>query len=373
MVTEKRLKTLKGLRVKKRFKGSRILGFQGLLLLTLLTVQPFNSLTVPSVYAQAPFYQGKTIKIVVGSTPGGFYDRWARLLARYMPKYIPGNPEVIVQNMPGAASVIATNYAYNVAKPDGLTIVMPLNSIYIDQLAGRKEVQFDLGKFHWIGSPAQESVILYMRADAPYRSIADIIKAKEPPKCGSTGTSSSDYIMARLLEETIGAKFNSVLGYPGGSEIDLAVEKGEVVCRTHSISAHFGREPFNSWHKKGFDRHLVQSSRGRDERAPEAPTIFELFDQYKTPEVARRVAQVLLGAGEFGRPILITPGTPPERVKILREALAKALIDPELLAETKKGRMDVEPVSGEELQNLAKEILNQPPEVMERAKKILGN
>jgi tripartite-type tricarboxylate transporter receptor subunit TctC len=108
---------------------------------------------VPAANAQAqPFYQGKTIRIVVGFTPGGFYDRWARLLARYMPKYIPGNPEMIVQNMPGASSVIAANYVYNVAKGDGLTLLVPINSLYLDQLVERKEVQFDVRKFEWIGT-----------------------------------------------------------------------------------------------------------------------------------------------------------------------------------------------------------------------------
>src|SRR5262245_51933329 len=118
--------------------------------------------------AQEPFYKGKIIRIMVGTTSGGFYDRWARLLAKYMSKHIPGQPEIVAQNMPGAGSVIATNHVFSVAKPDGLTVAMPLNSIYVDQLAGRKEVQFDLRKFHWIGSPAVESVIFYMRADTPF-------------------------------------------------------------------------------------------------------------------------------------------------------------------------------------------------------------
>src|SRR5512145_2718301 len=130
------------------------------------------------------FYKGKTIRIIVGSTAGGFYDRWGRLFAKYMGKYIPGQPEIVVQNMPGAGSVIAANHVYNVGKPDGLTLVMPLNGVYLDQFVGRKEVQFDMRKFHWIGSPAVESVIMYMRTDTPFRSIADIIKAKEAPKCG---------------------------------------------------------------------------------------------------------------------------------------------------------------------------------------------
>ncbi|MBI4487989.1 MAG: hypothetical protein HY694_02800, partial [Deltaproteobacteria bacterium] len=276
-------------------------------------------------------------------------------------------------NMPGAGSLVATNYVYSVAKPDGLTVGMFQYNIYMDQLVGRKEVQFDVRKFGWIGSPVGEAVLLYMRADAAYRSIRDIVKAKEPPKCGSSGTAGSDYILAKMLEESIGAKFNTVLGYPGGSEIDLAVEKGEVVCRAHNISAHFGREPFNSWHKKDFDRHIVQTGRKRDSRLADTPTIYELFDEYKTPDLSRRVAQVMLVGGEFGRPMLATPGTPPERTKILREAYAKALKDPELLAEAKKGKMEVDPSTGEELEELVKKVMDQPKEVIERVRKLLGN
>lgn len=326
------------------------------------------------VRAQAePFYRGKTIRIMIGSTPGGFYDRWARLFARYMPKYIPGQPEIVAQNMPGAGSVIATNHVFNVGKPDGLTLAMPLNSVYVDQLVGRKEVQFDLRKFHWIGSPAVESVIMYMRSDTPFRTVADIIKAKEAPKCGSTGTASSDYILSKVLEETVNAKFNTVQGYPGGSEIDLAVEKGEVVCRAHSTSAHFGREPFDTWHKKNFDRHIIQTAKKRDSRAADVPTLEEIFDQHKVPANSRRFAQVVLAAGDFGRPILVTPGTPPDRVKILRDALVKTLNDPEVIAEAKKGRMDIDPTSGEELESLVKEIFDSPPDVLDRVKKMLAN
>jgi tripartite-type tricarboxylate transporter receptor subunit TctC len=124
----------------------------------------------PEAGAQADqFYKGKTIRIMVGSTAGGFYDRWGRLFGKYMSKYIPGQPEIIVQNVTGAGSVIVTNQVYNVAKPDGLTLVMPLNGVYIDQFVGRKEVQFDMRKFRFIGSPVTESIIFYMRADAPSR------------------------------------------------------------------------------------------------------------------------------------------------------------------------------------------------------------
>lgn len=320
-----------------------------------------------------PYYQGKTIRIIVGFTAGGLSDRWARMFSRTMPKYIPGKPEMVVQNMPGASSVIASNYVYSVAKPDGLTVGIPNSSLYLTQLVGRKEVKFDVRKFAWIGTQEKWTQMLYIRADAPYKNMADIINAKEAPKCGSSGYASSGYILPKVLEETIGAKFNVVIGYSGGKEIDLAVERGEVVCRGHDIASHFGREPFNTWHGKKYDRHLVQDARERDPRLPEAPTIWELMSEFKTPEVSRRVAEAILSANDFGRAMMAPPGTPAELVKILRSAYADALRDVELLAEAKKGNMDVDYTSGEQLQVLAKEVMNQPPEVVERVKKVLGN
>jgi tripartite-type tricarboxylate transporter receptor subunit TctC len=326
------------------------------------------------LYAQSPFYQGKQIKAVVGFTASGFYDRWARLLSRFMPKHIPGNPEMIVQNMPGAGSVVATNFVYTVAKPDGLTIGFPSSAIYLDQLIGRAEAKFDIRKFSWIGSPVQEPVIFYIRADSPYKSVSDIRNAKEPPKCGATGTVSTDFILARLLEDTMPPlKIDTVLGYPGGAEIDLAVEKGEVICRGMTASPFHGREPFITWQKKNFVRVLLFTGDKRDERMPNVPTLEEIFDKEKVPEPSRRVADVILAAEKFGRPIIAGPGTPPDRVNILRQAFNQAMKDPELLAEAKKGRMDVDPTTGEVLEKLATRVLDQPPEVLARVKKILSN
>lgn len=332
-----------------------------------LTFQLVNGIA----HAQtAPFYQGKTIRLIEGFGTGGASDRWVRLIARYMRKYIPGNPEMIAQSMPGASGVIASNYVYNVAKPDGLTVVMALSFLYLDQLVGREEIKFDVRKFQWIGTQEKYNAMLYMRADAPFKSVGDIIKAKEPPKCGGSGTISG--VLNNLLEETLGAKFNMVLGYRDGPETDLGVERREVVCRSMDLVSHFVREPFLTWHKTGFDRHLVQSPRKRDPRAPDTPTIWELMDEYKTPEVSRRVALTMLVSGELGRPMMAPPGTPAERVKILREAYTKAMRDPDLMAEAKKGRMDMDPSTGEELQALINEVMNQPAEVVERVKKILG-
>ena len=343
------------------------ISYLAFLTLFLLTLDPGRS-------AQAQgegFYNGKTVRIIVGFTPGGFYDRWARLLSRYMPKYIPGNPNFLVQNMPGASSVIAANYVYNLAKSDGLTLLVPINSLYLDQVVGRKEVKFDVRRFDFIGTQEKAPTMLYFRADSPFKTLADIIQAKEAPKCGSTGTASTGYLIARLLDEAFKAKINTVTGYQGGSEIDVAVERGEIVCRGMDIPPHFGREPFDSWHKRGFDRHILQGGPKRDPRMPETPTLFELMDQYNSPDVMRRVTRIVLASGEFGRPMLAGPGTPPERLKLLRESYANAMRDPGLIEEAKKGQMDMEYTSGEDLQSMMKDLMNQPRDVMDRVKKIL--
>lgn len=321
---------------------------------------------------QEPFYQGKTIKVVVGFTSGGFYDRWSRLLARFVPKYLPGAPEMIVQNMPGAGGLIAANHVYNVAQPDGLTVGMTSYGMYLDQMVGRKEVQYDVRKFHWIGSPEKSDVLMYMRSDAPYKSIEDIRTASTPPKCGSTGTAGTDYILARLLEDTLNAKIDTVLGYPGGSEIDLAVEKGEVQCRGLTAAPFFGREPFISWRKRNFVNVLLYGGLKRDPRIPDTPTIYEIFDKLNTPEESRRVADVILRGGDFGRPWVMPPATPPEVVKTMRAAYAKAMTDSALLDEAKQTKLDVEYVPGEELQKLAEKMMSQPPGVVQRVKTLLG-
>ena len=326
----------------------------------------------PNLQAQTPFYQGKTIRIVVGYLSGDGYDISARMFARHMPKHIPGNPNVIVQNMPGAGSRIAANYLFSVAKPDGLTLGAIGPALYFDQLLGSKEVQFDWAKFTWLGTPEQTEFLLFMRADTPYKTIEDIRNAKEPPKCAATGTGSSGHYMPKLFGEALGLKFNVVVGYPGGAEQDLAVERGEVHCRSLTISTFYGREPFLSWMKKGFVRVLIQTSRKRDKRAPDVPTIYELMDQYKTPEPIRRLALVILAPAAFGRPLIAPPGVPPDRLKILREAWRESLKEPDLLEEMKKRRWILDPLSGEELQSLAHEVMSQPPEIIERMKKILG-
>jgi len=320
--------------MEKLFKSSRVQRFNVFAFWFFSVLELLNPLNLERASAQTPFYQGKSVTVVVGSAPGGLYDLWGRLLARTMGKYMPGNPNMLVQNMPGAGSIVAANYLYGVAKPDGLTIGMFQTHLYLMQMVGQSEVKFDVRRFNWLGSQEKGQMMLYMRADAPYKSIDDVIKAKEPPKCGGSGTADQTALLTRLLEETVGARVTRVLGYKGGSEVDLAMERGEVICRATRITVHFSREPFLTWDKKGFDRHLAQAGTKRDARLPDVPA---------------------------------------ERIKILREAYARALKDPDLIAEVTKSRLDMEPSSGEEIQNLFKDLMDQPREVIERVKSLEEN
>jgi tripartite-type tricarboxylate transporter receptor subunit TctC len=327
-----------------------------------------------AVLAQADFYKGKTITVYIGTTPGALYDQWGRLLAQHMGKHIPGKPELIVQNMPGAGHMIAANYVYNRTKPDGLSLIGSIvPTLYFDQLVGRKEAQYDWAKFVWIGSPVQGESQMYMRADTPYKTIEDVRNAKEPPRCGAQGTSDSAYYLPKLFEETIGTKFNLVQGYPGGPEIDLAVERGEIHCRAFTIEAFMSREPYHTWCKKGFVRNIIQTGKKRDAKLPETPTLWELMDRHKTPEGSRRLATLMLASGMLGRPMMGTPGIPADRVKILRDAFNATVKDTEFLADIDKRQFDLDPVPGEELERIVKEVMSQPPDVVARMKKLLGN
>jgi tripartite-type tricarboxylate transporter receptor subunit TctC len=329
-------------------------------------------LNITAVQAQTPYFQGKTIRIVTGYPAGDVNDLWPRLIARHMGKYMAGNPSFIVQNMPGASSMIAANYVYGVAKPDGLTLGWIGPTLYFDQMVGRKEVKYDWAKYNFIGSPSPSEHHLYMRSDSPYKTIEDVRKASEPPKCGSGGAAGTGYFFPKLLEDTVGAKFNIVLGYQGGGPIDLAVEKGEIHCRAMTIESFMAREPFHTWRKNNFVRSLAQSGRKRDARLTDTPTIYELMDQYKASEQSRRVATVILAGGVFGRPLVGPAGISPDVVNTLRAGMASALKDPELKVEAEKRNYELDPVGGDEMQRLAKEVMSQPPAVLERMKKVLG-
>ena len=319
------------------------------------------------------FFKGKTVRLVIGNSTGGAMDDWGRFVAQHLGRHIPGNPEVLVQNMPGAGAIVAANYIYNIAKPDGLTLGLVNPANYTDQLLGAKEVKFDWPKFSWIGSPERIDQVLFIRTDVPYKTLDEMRNAKDPPRCAALARAGLGYLLPRLFEEALGVKLNMVLGYGGGGEMNLAIEKGEVHCRAGTVSAYVGREPTRTWIKNGVVRAITQSGTKRYPKLPDVPTLYELMDAHKTPDATKRVARVLLSSGDHGRPFIAPPAMPADRVKVLRDAFNKAMTDPALIADAQKRKWDLDPLTGEELEATAKEIMVQPPEVIERMKKLLEN
>ncbi len=310
--------------------------------------------------AQAQYYAGKTITIVVGYKPGGGYDRTARILARHLPDHIPGKPSIIVQNMPGANSLIAANHVYNVAKPDGLTIGTFNRNLPIAQLLKVDGVKFDMTKFAWIGSAASESTILAIRSDLPYKTIEDLKKAKEPVVIGATGPGANTYDFPLLLKEMLGLNLKVVSGYSSSADIMLAIERKEVDGRAGSFSS---IRPF-------IDRNLVHAVIRA--RAAE-PGIEKLpVDETLAPNARAKAIMALRSAPEvIGRPYVMPPKTPPELLQAMQAAFAKAIKDPELVAESKKAKAELEFVSGKEAIEVMKEVLDQPEDVVKEFSKYI--
>ena len=235
-----------------------------------------------------------------------------------------------------------------------------------------KEVKFDWAKFAWIGSPERTVRIIYGRADTPYKNLEDIRNAPEQPRCGATAFGTVGHYFPRLIEEVAGVKFSIVTGYPGAAEIDLAMQKGEVQCRAGSLEGYFGSEPTRSLVEERL--HAGVGARQPEARSAlaDVPTVNEILDKRKASDVTRRLAVVLMSPDSIGRPLIAPPGVPADRVAMLRDALMKALNDPEFKAEAQKRNWEVEPVTGQELEAIAKKVIVQPPDVVERMKKILA-
>lgn len=305
------------------------------------------------LHAQQPAYAGKTVTIIVGYAPGGGYDRIARMVARYLPKYLPGTPTVIVQNMPGANSIVAANHVYTTARPDGLTVAIFNRNLPLGQLVKVEGVRYDMTKFGWIGSISSETTILAIRSDLPYRTWTDLQKAEPALVIGATGPGANTFDFPLLLRAFLKLNLKIISGYPSSADIMLAIERKEADGRAGSYSS---IKPF-------LDRGLVRPIIRARASVPEIARL--PADEDLAPDARAKAVMALRSTPEIiGRPFVTAPGTPPELVNALREAFAKVSQDREFLAEATRAGFDIEFVGGDAALKIIREVLNSPPDVV---------
>lgn len=321
---------------------------------------------IVSAHAQEPFYKGKTIRLLVGLAPGGGYDLYARVIARHMGKHIPGNPTVVVENMTGAGSVIAANHMYNSAKPDGLTIGHILGGLFLQQLLGNPAIEFDGRKFEYIGVPAQDHFLIGLSKTMGITSFENWMASKKPVKLGGVAPGGATDDLPKLLEATLGLPIKVVTGYKGTGPVRLAFESGEVdgVCNAW--------ESFKSTWRKQLDAgDVVIILQATLKSHPELSHVPVAFDYLKTEE-ARKLFQVVTRVhGPTTRSFFLPPGTPKERVLILRKAYMDTMKDPALLAEAKNAKLDLNPDDGAALERNVKGIFDIEPALATKLKEIL--
>jgi tripartite-type tricarboxylate transporter receptor subunit TctC len=309
----------------------------------------------------AEFYRGKTINMVVGYTAGGGYDLYARALARQMGKHIPGNPGFVVNNMPGAGSLTAANFLYNVAPKDGTAIGTIGRGLAMEPLIGKSNVQFDSRRFTWLGSGTNEISVCAVSSTSPVKTWEDVMTT--PISVGGEGSGSDPDTFAILMRNLFGAKLQLVTGYPGGAEITLAIERGEVDGRCGwSLSAINATRP--DWIKQGRLRFLLQMSLERNPELPDVPAVVEKANDQRQKDVLKLV----FSRQVMGRPFLGPPGIPEDRKQALRAAFDATMKDPEFLADAKKIGLEVDPVSGAAIDKLLAELYETPKETLDLAR-----
>jgi len=300
----------------------------------------------------APYFEGKRITFLVGVGPGGGYDRMARLFAKHLPKHIPGKPTIIIENMPGAASILAANQVYNIAKPDGFTIGVPQRGLPFAQLLKVEGVRFDVTKYSWVGSTAIEGTAFCLRTDLPYKTFEDIRKAKPQLMIGGTGPGESSTQFCVLVKEFLGINMKMVF-YPSSPDVMLAVERKEVDGRAGSFSA---LKPFI---ERGLVRPLLRG------RVAEPGTENLPVDEELATDKMGKTLMAMRSSVEFiGRPYVAPPGTPANIMNILRDGFAKAAKDPELKEDAKKNMLEVEYTSAEECLKILTFLVNQPGDII---------
>lgn len=316
--------------------------------------------------AQAPqdFFRGKTINLYVAFPSGGGYDIYARLAARYLQKHLPGNPQVVVQNMPGAGGVKAANFLHDVAPRDGTAVGMIADNAATEEVLGSPGVTYQTGKFAWIGRVASSVNIEAAWATTGFKSIEDV-KQREFI-VGGTGAAGITTVVRKVANSIGGTKFKVITGYAGSPESCLAMEKGEVQGCAPSWT--HAKTNLRNWLDEKKINVILQWSVTRHRELMDVPTMVELGRS----EDDRKVLALHASATDLGRSIAAPPGTPADRVQALRDAFEAAMKDPELLAEVKKANLDHDPMTGADLQKLIAALTDVSPAIVERARKATG-
>lgn len=312
-------------------------------------------------------YEGQTVRIIVGYSPGGGFDTFARLLARHFGRNIPGQPSVIVQNMPGAGSMMAANWVYAKQPGDGRTIVT-FHAALITQSLIDPSAKFDPLKYIWLGEPSLGGLpqVLWVRSDLPIRSLDDLMKRKDPIVLGATGVGTSPALVSEILSRA-GVPVKSVHGYKGSADVMAALERKELDGRITS------QDTMETIYRRFVDEKLVHPilSFGSDPRVKPVTGVATLKDLKLTAD-QRRLADFLVDSFSMLRVFAMPPGTPPGRVEVLRGAFMRTLKDPQLIHDAERQGVNVSPLSGEEVEQTVKKLAQTPREILEEYKKLIG-
>jgi tripartite-type tricarboxylate transporter receptor subunit TctC len=323
-------------------------------------------LTPASLHAQdaADFYRGKNIDLYIGYAPGGGYDTYARLVARHLGEFIPGKPQIIPRNMAGGGGRVVAGYIYNVAPKDGTAIATADQSLVLQQAIGDPSIHFDVNRFVWIGNPSADNNTAVTWHTTGVKTI-DEAKTQEVI-VGATGPNTSAQL-PQVMNAILGTKFRIVSGYPGGNEMNLAMESGEIGSR--------GSNPWASWKATKPDwvkdkkiNILVQIGLTKAADLPDVPLLIDLAKN----DEDRAVLKLISAPATIGRPLFGPPGTPPERVRILRKAFDEMIKDPAFLEDAKRERLDINPVAGAELERIVAEIVATPKSIANRLATIIA-
>jgi tripartite-type tricarboxylate transporter receptor subunit TctC len=319
-----------------------------------------------AAWAQEPFYAGKTLRIVVGTSAGGGFDAYSRTIARHLGKHIPGSPTVIVENMAGAGGFIAANYMYRIARPDGLTLSTFVGSLLLSKLYDRPGAEFDALKFEYVGQPARTSPSCTFARKSGITSLEAWMASKTPVKLGGVGAGTEFDDAAKILAVTLGLPIQLVTGYKGSAEVRLAAEAGEVAggCWTYDSV----RVTWASALESGDAVVVLQVTPRPHPDLPKVPVAVTLA---KTEEARQLIEAGIHAPSTIYRPYLLPPGTPKDRVQLLRRAFQATLRDPEFVAEAQKARLTIDPASGEELEQTIAAMFKLSPSLVARLKDVL--